>query len=58
MNLEEELDNNELNNNELNNNENYLSELKPIEKFIPPSQRSDAPLIGVINPELEDIDPR
>lgn len=28
------------------------------EPFVPPSQRADAPLAGILNPELEDIDPR
>jgi hypothetical protein len=27
-------------------------------EFIPPSQRDDAPLAGIIPPELDDIDPR
>ena len=28
------------------------------EQFIPPSQRADAPLAGIIAPELEDINPK
>lgn len=44
-------------------NEETSEDIKDIkfphsEIFIPPSQRTDAPLTGVINPELEDIDPR
>lgn len=27
-------------------------------EFVPPSQRDDAPLAGIVYPELEDIDPR
>jgi hypothetical protein len=26
--------------------------------FVPPSQRADAPLAGIIPPELDDIDPK
>ena len=38
-----------------------VEEVKPKEEpyeFTPPSQRDDAPLSGIIYPELEDIDPR
>ena len=38
-----------------------IEEVKPKEEpyeFLPPSQRDDAPLAGIIYPELEDIDPR
>lgn len=38
-----------------------IEEVKPKEEpyeFVPPSQRDDAPLAGIIYPELEDIDPR
>ena len=46
------------------NDENKLSEddvkmeSEPEYKFVPPSLRDDAPLAGIINPEIEDIDPR
>lgn len=28
------------------------------EPFVPPSQRTDMPLAGILHPELEDVDPR
>ncbi|KAI1718220.1 bromodomain-containing protein [Ditylenchus destructor] len=47
-----------------NESEDYVVTLSnpcqpdPDHPFIPPSQREDAPLAGIIKPELEDIDPR
>lgn len=31
---------------------------RPGEAFIPPTERSDVPLLGILHPQLEDVDPR